>query len=86
VKERPILFSAPMVRAIIDGRKTMTRRVVNPFAPRIGTDAVPPDVVVERDGFAHRGSPYGQPGDRLWVRETWHPDPNADHEAWDDHT
>jgi hypothetical protein len=60
-----------MVRALLIGRKTMTRRVVKPFAPHIGTDAVPPDVVVERDGFAHRACPYGQPGDRLWVREKW---------------
>jgi hypothetical protein len=62
--ELPILFSAPMVRAIIDGRKTQTRRAVKPqpdddYWP-VGT------------GPTHaRHCPYGQPGDRLWVRETW---------------
>ena len=56
VKERPILFSGEMVRAILDGRKTQTRRVVKPQPPPLG-------------GFVK--NPYGQPGDRLWVRETW---------------
>jgi hypothetical protein len=66
VKERPILFSAPMVRAILDGRKTMTRRVIRPVQPRAdgmwpaGRDPVP-------------DCPHGRPGDRLWVRETWGP-------------
>ncbi len=57
MKSRPILFSAPMVRALLDGGKTQTRRVAkNPFAYR------PPRC------------PYGQPGDWLWVRETWYCD------------
>lgn len=73
MKERPILFSAPMVRALLDGRKTQTRRIVKPWFPRLdyGSQPVPADVVV-REGFTHRSTcPYGVPGDRLWVRETW---------------
>jgi hypothetical protein len=80
IKERPILFSAPMVRAILEGRKTVTRRVVNPQP-----------VLTEGSGFSWKGHlfgrgsddretsrnfskhccPYGKPGDRMWVRETW---------------
>jgi hypothetical protein len=71
MKCRPILFSAPMVRAILDGSKTQTRRVVKTRvenASRVG----------KRGAQAHIESPealnhcpYGQPGDRLWVRETF---------------
>lgn len=64
VKERPILFSGPMVRAILEGRKTQTRRVLknNHFA---GGDCGPESLA------AASWCPYGIPGDRLWVRETW---------------
>ena len=62
MKERPILFSAPMVRAILAGTKTQTRRVVK---PQPGCD--PRD-----DGHIDMGRcPYGQPGDGLWVKETF---------------
>jgi hypothetical protein len=72
MKEYPIIFSAPMVRAMLEGRKTMTRRVV-----KLRNDA---DVVVtngrvwkparvDYDGYVD--CPYGRPGDRLWVRENW---------------
>ncbi len=71
--ERPILMSGPMVRAILAGQKTQTRRVIKPYEPKAGSGAVPPDVVMRRDGFAHRGCPFGQPGDRLWVRENFQP-------------
>ena len=64
MKERPILFSAPMVRALLAGTKTQTRRIVK--------------VPKRFEGFsspAHAGvdfgCPYGAVGDRLWVRETW---------------
>lgn len=70
MKERPILFSAPMVRAILEGRKTQTRRIAKEFDPTPG----------KMDGILSRhphqqGCRYGKPGDRLWVRETW---------GWDD--
>lgn len=87
MKERPILFSGPMVRAILEGRKTMTRRVVKP-QPHEGVDAVEwqDQIIVgmnvpDQSGFAMmRGGvieseaircPYGAPCDRLWVRETF---------------
>ena len=75
MKERPIIFSAPMVNAILEGRKTMTRRAVKP--PHW---AMPSDIylfnglpLVEDDDGADYfiNCPYGQPGDRLWVRETF---------------
>lgn len=68
MKERPILFSGEMVRAIIDGRKTMTRRVVKP-QPEQDTDC-PYHVGTGIERKA-RTCPYGKPGDRLWVRETF---------------
>ena len=62
--ERPILFSAPMVRALLAGTKTQTRRVVkrNAYEKSIHADQFAPPTCA---------CPYGQPGDRLWVRETW---------------
>ena len=72
MKERPILFSGPMVRALLDGRKTQTRRGVKEWRPVPGHGPVPRDLVVTPSGFSYRSTcPYGQPGDRLWVRETW---------------
>lgn len=74
MKERPILFSAPMVRAILSGRKTQTRRAIKP-APMMVTDRRitpwegPADALLKLLAESGRDSPYGQPGDRLWVRE-----------------
>ena len=70
MKERPILFSGPMVRAILDGRKTQTRRPVKPQPIPFGLDNRPwmPVGGVHQDRWL---CPIGQPGDRLWVRETW---------------
>ena len=71
--ERPILFSGPMVRAILDGRKTQTRRVVKfGKCKESGVGMAPCEIAgaVNR-GEDYRYCPYGQPGDRLWVRETW---------------
>lgn len=78
IKERPILFSAPLVRAILDGRKTVTRRVVN-IQPRsradIGSFGKGQPFIRNPDATKRNpGCPYGRPGDRLWVRETWYCD------------
>lgn len=77
-KERPILFSAPMVRAILAGRKTQTRRVMkHPEYFGCLTGDCPHEKQIECDNaislFAKMDCPHGQPGDRLWVRETWRP-------------
>jgi hypothetical protein len=90
MKEHPILFNGPMVRALLEGAKTQTRRLMNNqsdddcgplnvglFNPTVidsHGDEQPGD---ERfgawtlDGECGWVSPYGQPGDRLWVRETF---------------
>lgn len=60
MKERPIIFTAPEVRAILAGRKTMTRRVCKGQR----------ELSNEHD-FQLDRCPYGQPGERLWVREVW---------------
>lgn len=81
MKERGILFSAPMVRALLAGTKTQTRREVKPqpthFVGGPGVidshgKPVPRAPAIE-DGVSSREilCPYGVPGDRLWVRETW---------------
>lgn len=75
MKERPIIFSESMVRAILSGAKTQTRRVVKVRCHSIceGDDGKlwpwSEDAELAED-FWHP-CPYGQPGDRLWVREKW---------------
>lgn len=91
MKERPILFSAPMIRALLAGKKTQTRRLVRPQPERVpdwscpGVDGLrfvgmtlaepplPPNLLAR--------CPYGVPGDRLWVKETWTHDSDSDDEA-----
>lgn len=71
--ERPILFSGPMVLALLAERKTVTRRVMKPqpepcaYAP--GKNALNGQVI-EGNPAVLGQCPYGQPGGRLWVRET----------------
>lgn len=69
MEERPILFSGEMVRALLAGTKTQTRRV---FKARNG--GVWPNLN-DKPGMVQilRNSPYGQPVDRLWVREAFRP-------------
>ena len=69
IKERPILFSAPMVRAILEGRKTVTRREVKKQAALDCLAAGFEPAFLTLPGNADL-SPHGKPGDRLWVRET----------------
>lgn len=76
-KCRPILFSSEMVRAILAGRKTMTRRVVKPgkWAEPNTIEICDDDVVraISRETGCQAATecPQGKPGDRLWVREQW---------------
>lgn len=94
MKERGILFSAPMVRAILDGTKTQTRRAVKfrreptpyPGLERAWSAEVHGQQVWVNSQTHHpqhisKHSPYGVPGDRLWVRETWALDPNEPAES-----
>lgn len=88
--EHPILFGTPMVRALLDGTKTQTRRVMkappdeaehggvtcgthHPTIIRRGGEEPGPETfgAYSNDGRWAVRCPYGAPGDRLWVRETW---------------
>lgn len=61
-----------MVRAILDGTKSQTRRPYkNRKHPDFGCDMAASELVREAQHVIDRSCPYGQPGDRLWVRETW---------------
>ena len=86
MKERPIVFSAEMVRAILEGRKTMTRRLVKHphitnaneldeyFGGGTCEDCDACFYTVPKDSTRICVKcPYGVPGDRLWVKEAWRP-------------
>jgi hypothetical protein len=69
MRERPILFSGEMVRAILDGSKTQTRRVVKGEALKwLAPEMFAPSFVADP---ANGVCPFGYAGDRLWVRETF---------------
>jgi hypothetical protein len=67
MKERGILFSAPMVRALSAGTKTQTRRLLLDSWLR----CLDPEDSADEYDRTIRLCPFGVPGDRLWVRETW---------------
>lgn len=87
MKERPILFSGSMVRALLDGTKTQTRRVVkakpSDECPKEMWPHALKDIIEWRQqegrwfglmgwrSLAYADCPYGYPGDRLWVRESF---------------
>ncbi|MCY0801152.1 hypothetical protein N0398_08875 [Providencia rettgeri] len=80
MKERGIIFNSEMVRAILDGRKTQTRRIINPqpeltqksgFKWKGGLFGAGSDDRETNRNFAHKKCPFGKVGDRLWVRETF---------------
>jgi len=87
MKERPIIFSTPMVQAILDERKSMTRRVLKRYPNEKATifeeSSAWPKQGTHVAKFRYPGDleryeitdilkcPYGKTGDRLWVRETW---------------
>lgn len=80
LKEQPILFSGEMIRAILRGRKTQTRRVIKPqpksqpypYQFPSGEWAWKSNTPHQFGLTTGHFCPYGQPGDRLWVRETWY--------------
>ena len=85
MKEHPILFSTPMVQAILAGRKSQTRRIIKPQPHSSAREIVSSNQWKGKDFVARfkyddqdiyevtnlYRCPYGQPGDHLWVRETF---------------
>ncbi|MBK5203891.1 MAG: hypothetical protein JJD98_00330 [Polaromonas sp.] len=74
MKERPILFNGAMVRALLDGSKSQTRRIVKGERASRGLESgwyLKPYGFVNDRQFAKAACRCGQPGDQLWVRETW---------------
>jgi len=71
MKEHPILFSAPMVRAILEGRKTQTRRPVKAYCDDRGLRWMHPKTGWENWHGEWVRCPYGFTGDHLWVKETF---------------
>src|SRR5687768_18229833 len=93
MKERPILFSAPMVQALLEGRKTQTRRIVKPqphekagvifTIPRPNAKGTCAHFGNIDEAGVHSNEstaycPHGMPGEKLWVRETWAARPDYD--------
>ncbi len=73
MKERGIIFNGEMVRAILDGRKTQTRRPVKfPVHDKnLGCEMAGNELAGELSAGNYLNSAFGKPGDRIWVRETW---------------
>jgi len=85
-RERPIIFDAPSVRAVLAGTKTQARRICAERSPHwivdergngtrwlmVARDSVR-GATLRDPAWIPAASPFGEPGDRLWVRETWTP-------------
>jgi len=79
MKERPVIFNGEMVRAVLDGRKTQTRRVVKPqpiyenglWHFKWGAGCSLDHMPVMPGHATAAACPYGVPGGRLWVRESF---------------
>ena len=88
MKETGLMFKAPLVLAILAGQKTQTRRVVKRLPLRVNREANTMEVDVaniENGEFTKRvPCPMGQPGDRIYVRETWQ-GPLLSNKEWEDH-
>ncbi|HDZ0422928.1 hypothetical protein [Klebsiella pneumoniae] len=79
MKERGMIFNGEMVRAILDGRKTQTRRIIKDCT--VGRDPISKFIKIGKKFIGcypedvpeliRECCPYGVPGDRIWVRETW---------------
>ncbi|WLX85525.1 hypothetical protein [Klebsiella pneumoniae] len=79
ISERGMIFNAEMVRALLDGRKTQTRRIIKDCT--VGRDPISKFIKIEKKFIGcypedvpeliRECCPYGVPGDRIWVRETW---------------
>lgn len=91
MKERGMIFNSEMVLAILDGRKTQTRRImtVQPESSEFGLRYIAESSLAKEVGMYFWSQsdacgmkarskpfacPYGKPGDRIWVRETWSSD------------
>lgn len=79
MKERGMIFNGEMVRAILNGRKTQTRRIIKDCT--VGRDPISKFIQIGKKFIGcypedvpeliRECCPYGVPGDRIWVRETW---------------
>lgn len=89
MKERGMIFNAEMVRAILDGRKTQTRRPVKfPVHDKnLGCELAGNELAGELSAGNYLNSAFGKPGDRIWVRETFCPvdDTQYGGEKWVDY-
>ena len=95
VKERPILVAQPLINPILDGSKTQTRRIIKPAPSWVEIPQMyggggiwawqrnKANLEIHPDDWP-RFCPYGRPGDRLWVRETWqHVHGHDEYESWE---
>jgi hypothetical protein len=96
MRERPIMFNGAMVRAIMAGQKTQTRRVMKHQPQSVVVPGVGPMLAVQKAKGTDRWlwpnareqviaeCPFGQPGDRLWVREAFCDAWDQDRDRWSD--